>query len=317
MTQEEKINLLKKTITTLYAKEGRSKTYISNLLDIDRKMLSIAIDKWELIKADERRLTPSNEKFLNKNKKLILDGMNSNRSLSEIADQLNIPLDKLVRTFIRNNPELFHTYNEYKTRERNLQQHQKEMNILKAIDNSSFDYMTESDNLIGEVWKDILGYDGYQVSNMGRIRNYAKRYGMYYLLKLQRNVKNGRVYVCLSNENGRRNLNLARIVAHAFVDGYSDEKNTVDHRDGDVTNNKAENLEWVTQKINNERAYMNGKKGHCAYSKNKKFQCIMVDDKYQFKTIRALGKFLGVSESQAHRYLSGESKSNHTFKFIY
>ena len=36
MTQKEKIEMLKETITFLYEKEGRSKSYISRLLCVDR-----------------------------------------------------------------------------------------------------------------------------------------------------------------------------------------------------------------------------------------------------------------------------------------
>ena len=39
MTNSEKAELLKDTIYQLYSKEGRSKSYISRLLEIDRKIL--------------------------------------------------------------------------------------------------------------------------------------------------------------------------------------------------------------------------------------------------------------------------------------
>ena len=59
------------------------------------------------------------------------------------------------------------------------------------------------------------------------------------------------------------------------------------------------------------------KKSHIGYSKNGKFKKIIMDNKYEFKTIAALAKFLQVSESQVQRYISGETKSEHTFQFIY
>jgi predicted transcriptional regulator YheO len=120
------------------------------------------------------------------------------------------------------------------------------------------------------------------------------------------------------NDSGKtKNLNIARLVAHNFVYGHSKEKNTVDHKDGDKSNNKASNLEWVTQSTNNQRAYDNGKKSHAGYSKRGKFQKIILDGKYEFKTIRALAKFLKVSESQVGRYIDGDCKTEHTFKIIY
>ena len=40
MTQREKIFMLKSTIKYLFEKEGRSKSYISRVLEVDRKTLS-------------------------------------------------------------------------------------------------------------------------------------------------------------------------------------------------------------------------------------------------------------------------------------
>ena len=48
----------------------------------------------------------------------------------------------------------------------------------------------------------------------------------------------------------------------------------------------------------------------------KQYKDIILDNKYHFKTITALAKFLNVSWTQADRYIKGECKSNHTFKLI-
>lgn len=48
-----------------------------------------------------------------------------------------------------------------------------------------------------------------------------------------------------------------RLVAIYFVDGYSSEL-VVNHKDGDKTNNRFENLEWVTRSQNDLHAYKNG-----------------------------------------------------------
>ena len=69
MTEREKIELLKNTIIKLYCNEGRSKSYISRLLEVDRKTLIKAINEdWKLEKGNVSYLTPSNQKFANKNK---------------------------------------------------------------------------------------------------------------------------------------------------------------------------------------------------------------------------------------------------------
>lgn len=54
-------------------------------------------------------------------------------------------------------------------------------------------------------------------------------------------------------------LAVHRVVAIAFVNNPNPEHNkTVDHIDGDKSNNSADNLEWVSQGENTRRAYLNG-----------------------------------------------------------
>lgn len=131
------------------------------------------------------------------------------------------------------------------------------------------------------------------------------------------NKNSRRPYIALiSIEGKRKNLMAARIVAHAFCEGYSEVCNTVDHLDMDVANNNAENLAWVSQAENNRRKNL-VYKGHISYCKNGKFKEIILNDTYHFKTIRALAKFLQVSETQCHRYISGETKFNGKIKLIY
>jgi hypothetical protein len=102
---------------------------------------------------------------------------------------------------------------------------------------------------MNEIWKPINGYEDYLVSNMGRVRsmnpyNNAKPH----LLSLI-DHGNGYLYVGLMKNRMRRNFYVHRLVAEAFClkpDGCD----YVDHIDHDRANNKATNLEWVTQKEN-------------------------------------------------------------------
>ena len=312
MTQKEKIIMLKDTIVILYEKEGRSKAYISNLLSLDRKLLTEKINEWELVKADQRHLTPSNEKFLNKHRKTIIDMLDSDISITEIATKIGKTRSSLLKTFIKNDKELLHHYNMHNKRKENNTKQRFEDLKTKSSRNYNIDTIED------EIWKEIVGFTGYFVSNMGRVKRFAKRYQSFYLITITYNKVNGYGYVALVNNDGKtKNMNVARLVAHNFVDGFCKEKNTVDHKDGDKHNNRASNLEWTSQGINNQRAYERGKPAHTGYSKRGKFQKIILDDKYEFKTIRALSKFLQVSETQVNRYLDGVSKTEHTFKIIY
>lgn len=311
MTQREKLIDLKDSIIYLYEKEGRSKSYIARLFSVERKVLSELIDGWGLVQATKRHLTPAKVKFLNKHRKDLIDMLDSDVNLSEIARRLDISFKTLLDTYIKNDKELFHHYTLRDLRVKNKVEASKDERKRK----SRLEY-----NIIpieGEEWKEVLGFPLYQVSNFGRIKSYVARYDAYYLVKSCPNTRTGRYYIRLSNDDGSKNLSLPRIVAHAFVSGYSEINNTVNHIDGDFSNNKATNLEWVSQSENNKKAFDLGKGAVIAHSKHGKFKSIILDGNYEFKTIRAMAKFLNVSETQCHRYIDGECSSPHTFKFIY
>jgi len=301
ITKEEKIELLKDTIYQLFSKEGRSRVYISKLLKINRKTLGSKIKEWELPEPKPtKRVTPSVQKFINRNRQLIKSRLDHDIPISDIAKELQVSRDFIQRTVIPNDEILNVARNDYMKR-----YHQKAQEKIENSKNKSrLNYdITPID---GEVWKDILGYSDYQVSNMGRVRSYSKRYKSYYLITPSFNPKSGRMYISLSKSNKRKNFNLARLVGLAFVEGHSPQKNTINHKQGDVTDNRAEMLEWMSQSDNNRHAF---RVLHKKPSKRRrKFNKIVYQNKYEFKTIRAFAKFIGISETQATRYLDEPEK---------
>lgn len=105
-----------------------------------------------------------------------------------------------------------------------------------------------------EIWKDIDGYDGrYQVSSIGRIRSLNYRgTGRSLLMKLC-NDKDGYHIISLfsTDERGRRykSFRVARLVGLAFIQNQ-DNKPEIDHINGIRTDDRVENLRWVTRKEN-------------------------------------------------------------------
>ena len=306
MTQKDKIEVLKTTILFLYEKEGRSKSYISKLLEVDRKVLTEMINEWGLVQANIPRLTPSNQKFLNKHRNLIKSRLDDGISQIKIAKELGVSRDYL-RNIISKDSVLTKANQDYINRLKKKSAALKQ----KQMEESSRNYIIE--DLANEEWKEIVGYSGYFVSSLGRIKKYSKRYGSYFLLTPTTQQDNGRLYVSVKDKY----LQVSRLVGFAFVQGYSEINNTIDHIDGDKTNNCCTNLQWVSQSENNKRAYKNGKKKSVAYSKHGKFKKIMLDNEYEFKTLTALAKFLNVSTTQLNRYISGESSFNRKIEFIY
>lgn len=310
MTQREKIEMLRTAIVQLYVDEGRSKSYISRLLEVDRKTLTEVLNnEWKLEQGNASYMTPSNKKFLNKHRNLIKSRLDNDTTLVKIASELKVNSDYLSRTIIPRDEILKKSLSDYYSRiERQAEERRTSQ---KAMSPHEYDIV----DLEGEIWKDILGHEGYMVSNKGRVKSYKETYKDYMLLTPHPNKNNGRLYIRISD---KANLQVARLVGFNFVEGHSKESNTINHIDGDNQNNWSDNLEWVSQAENNQHAYDNGRPVVKSYQKYGKFKKIILDDKYEFKTMRALSKFIGLSETQVRRYINGETKdSPYTFKFIY
>lgn len=97
-----------------------------------------------------------------------------------------------------------------------------------------------------EVWKDIKGYEGlYMISNKGRVMSLKNKIT---ILKAGANA-DGYRQVCLSN-NGRRWFRVCRLVGLHFVSGYQLGLQ-INHINENKSDDRAENLEWVTSKYNN------------------------------------------------------------------
>lgn len=125
-----------------------------------------------------------------------------------------------------------------------------------------------------EIWKEIKNYEGlYEVSNYGNVRSLKRFTTNGKILKL-RTDKDGYLNVCLSKNNKCSNFRVHRLVADAFVCGRTKEKNIVNHKDEDVRNNRADNLEWCDVKYNTNyngasfRRCRNRRKPIVAYNKN-------------------------------------------------
>ena len=95
-----------------------------------------------------------------------------------------------------------------------------------------------------EIWKDVPGYIGlYKVSNYGRLKSVKKQLVL-------KTCGSGNRYKTVSLCKGmRKTFRLHRLVAAAFIPN-PDNKPCVDHIDGDKSNNRADNLRWVTTKEN-------------------------------------------------------------------
>lgn len=286
MNQTDKITLLQASVRQLRVDECKSINYITKLLRVDRKVLTEKISEWGYQpKNDKKGIKPSTQKFLNKNKQRILSYFNQGFSIGKIAKEIGTTED-LIRAITKYDDGLNKAFEVMKSK--------KEV----GKENSYHEYDVK--DIEGEEWKPVLGYESYEVSNMGRIRKYTKRYKSYYLLSQSQNVISKRMYVALSKDGKKENLQVARLVGFAFCKGHSKDNNTINHKDGNVENNKASNLEWISQKP------LKRKVNHAKPIN----YIIEYQGKYNFKTVAAFARFIAKSETQVRRYLREPSRHN-------
>ena len=80
-----------------------------------------------------------------------------------------------------------------------------------------------------------------------------------------------------------------------------------------MSNNASDNLEWVSQSENNRHSYQVLKRKNCTKNKSD-FKKVVYKGKYEFKTVAALARFIGKSETQTRRYL--ETPHKHDLEII-
>lgn len=113
---------------------------------------------------------------------------------------------------------------------------------------------------------DVPGYPAYAITRNGVV--YVKNTG-----RIMAQVSNHAGYKCVSltNENGRKQLKVHRLVLMAFRPVGSMDKLQVNHKDGNKTNNSLDNLEWCTGRENIRHARKTGLKTYDQHGEKNNF----------------------------------------------
>lgn len=152
-----------------------------------------------------------------------------------------------------------------------------------------------------EIWKNIPGYEGYQASNIGRIRTYNKttyteKHGIRHwknrVLKPKKDKYNS-LRVSLWKNNKEKTLLVARLIGSTFIENNLETNLTINHKDGNRLNNNVENLEWLSRKENIVYGFKNGQyKNTC-----KKCSIIVNGKKKNFETLTAASNYLNKNKA--------------------
>lgn len=187
-----------------------------------------------------------------------------------------------------------------------------------------------------EKWKDINGFYGYQVSNLGRVRSFWRKkrratgYGCDRVLTDVPTLMslsddgNGYLKVMLqSRDNSRRYCKkVHRLVAEAFLPNDDLSKDTVDHvlsgRDGKL-DNSVYNLRWISRSDNIRKAYRDGVCDQRIERQNKDIMCVdlWTGEELYFSSIKEASTQLGIDRSSISHVLIGDSSKTSHYTFEY
>lgn len=117
---------------------------------------------------------------------------------------------------------------------------------------------------VDEIWKDIIDFPNYQISNYGRVKSKARitNVGIKNVKEIKRKEKilkplkltKGYLGIRLYNNTNAKTFKIHRLVATYFIPNPNNYEQ-VNHIDGDKTNNNATNLEWCTNEYNMKHSY--------------------------------------------------------------
>jgi hypothetical protein len=169
-----------------------------------------------------------------------------------------------------------------------------------------------------EVWKAVVGEPNCEVSSFGRVRYQARviRYkdGRSYekaASLLSSKSKQGYPAVSLTL---RRYVCVHTLVAEAFLGKKPAWARTVNHLDGDKTNNRSENLEWASYADNNRharRTQLNRQRGeNCNLTSfsDDVVDAIRILWPVGRFTQKELGVLFGMSENHVHEIVANKSR---------
>ena len=155
-------------------------------------------------------------------------------------------------------------------------------------------------------WKEVKGFSDYEVSTEGTIRNKATKQ-----IIAPHTNQNGYHILKVYREHKPYTKMVHRLVAVTFM-GESDLE--VNHIDGNKTNNRVSNLEYVSKSDNIKHAYAMGLiTAHAPKMQGKRVKCLTNGKAYE--SIHEASKALGIDRHEIRNVCNGKRKSTKGLRF--
>lgn len=187
----------------------------------------------------------------------------------------------------------------------------------------------ESVRLPNEEWRDVVGYEGiYMVSSLGRVASlrspYKNRNRIFH--KKQKILKpslrrKGYLAVTLSKEETPCPYLVHRLVAFAFIEN-KENLPFINHKDENPQNNRADNLEWCTNKYNCNYGGRNKRMGETIHNTSvcrKKVVQLTTDMKYvcEYVSLVEASMITKTQRSCISQCCLGKNKTGGGYKWMY
>lgn len=161
-----------------------------------------------------------------------------------------------------------------------------------------------------EEWRDIKGFEGYQISSFGRIKSlekidYLGHHRKEKILKPSK-TKDGYLKVALCKDGEKKSYYIHRLVGNAFLQNPYNLP-LINHINEIKTDNRVENLEWCDSTYN------------VRYSQAKPVNQFTKDGKFirRWDCINEIQYQLGFSNGHIIKCCQGKLKSSYGFKWFY
>lgn len=151
---------------------------------------------------------------------------------------------------------------------------------------------------VKELWKPLLEYKGIEVSSIGRIRKAANKSRKERILTEFPKDRDGYYRCSVQRLDGTwTSQPVHRLVAKAFIPRTKN-RDMVNHIDGNRTNNRIENLEWVTPKENVIHSFKFGSRKICKQVPKKTiltdFQVNQIGKLRELYTVNQIAKLFNI-----------------------
>lgn len=151
---------------------------------------------------------------------------------------------------------------------------------------------------VKELWKPLLEYKGIEVSSIGRIRKTANKSRKERILTEFPKDRDGYYRCSVQRLDGTwTSQPVHRLVAKAFIPRTKN-RDIVNHIDGNRTNNRIENLEWVTPKENVIHSFKFGSRKICKQVPKKTiltdFQVNQIGKLRELYTVNQIAKLFNI-----------------------